>query len=146
MKEYLIIALIMFCMISCDHIQTENDDIEKMKAAYTFLFEKLEDANINLIATENDEHLNLIENIIKTNKLKFKIERFADIERGADLCYYSKSTRKMVAVIGTIKINEKKYYVSYYLGPEGGASKEIQIEKRKGKWIIVNDDERWNIK
>ncbi len=40
----------------------------------------------------------------------------------------------------------KKYYVSYYIGPEGGASKEIQIEKKNEGWAVVNDDGMWNVK
>ena len=44
------------------------------------------------------------------------------------------------------KRNEKNYYISYYMGPEGGASKEILIEKRNGKWMVVNDDGMWIVK
>ena len=62
------------------------------------------------------------------------------------MCYYSKSTKKLVAVIGVTKRSEDTYYVSYYLGPEGGASKEILIEKRNGDWAVVNDDGMWNVK
>ncbi len=119
---------------------------EKMKIAYTFLLKKVERDSINSIASRNDKYLGLIQNIIQTNKLSLKVENYYNLEQGPDLCHYTKSTKRMVAVIDVTEINENKYYVSYYLGPEGGASKEIQIEKKNGEWAIANDDGMWNVK
>jgi hypothetical protein len=119
---------------------------EKMAVAYTFLLEKLQGDNINLIASEDNENLSLIQNIIQTKRLGLEIENYNNMEKGPDLCHYSKSTKKLVAIIDVTRRSESSYYVSYYIGPEGGASKEIQIEKRNGKWTVVNDDGMWNVK
>ena len=148
------ISLVMLLLTSsCKNIESKNSgpnkttpETEKMEIAYVFLLKKLEQDNLNLIASENDENFNLIKDIIKANKLDLEAENYANIESGPDLCYYSKSTRKVVAIVRVTRRDENKYYVSYYIGPEGGASKEIQIEKRKGKWIVVNDDGMWIVK
>lgn len=153
-KNCTIIALIMLLFAgSCRNTERESSrsnkttsETEKMEIAYTFLLRKLKEDNLNLIASENDENLNLIKDIIKSNKLDLEVENYANIEKGPDLCYYSKPAKKQVAIIGVIRRDENRYYVSYYIGPEGGASKEIQIEKRNGKWFVVNDDGMWSIK
>lgn len=123
-----------------------NKETEKMEIAYTFLLKKLQKDSINLIASKDDENLSLIHNIIHTNRLNIGVENYNNLEQRQDLCYYSKSTKKAVAIIDITRRNKKKYYVSYYIGPEGGASKEILIEKKIGKWAIVNDDGMWNVK
>jgi len=137
---------------SCKDIESEksgpNETFEtgKMEIAYTFLLKKVEGDNLNLIVSKDDENLNLIQNIIHTNGMHLAVENYSNIERGPNLCYYSKSTKKLVAIIDTAKKNENNYYVSYYTGPEGGASKEILIEQREGEWIVLNDDGMWNVK
>ena len=88
----------------------------------------------------------MIQDIIHTNRFNIEVEDYNNIEQGLDLCYYSKSTKKLVAIIDVTKRNEKSYYISYYMGPEGGASKEIHLEKRNGKWVILNDDGLWSVK
>jgi len=119
---------------------------EKLKMAYTFLLRKVQADGLNFIASENDKNLGLIQNIIQENKSNLVVESYYNLEQRPDLCYYSKSTKETVAVIDVTKRDKNKYYVSYYVGPEGGASKEIQIEKRKGKWTILNDDGMWSVK
>lgn len=149
-----IIALITLLLAgSCKHIESENGDpnemsheTEKMGVAYTFLLKKLQEDNLNLIASQDDENLSLIRNVIRTNRLNLEVENYSSIERGPDLCHYSKSTQKLVAIIDVEKRNEQRFYVSYYIGPEGGASKEILIERRNGRWIVVNDDGMWSVK
>jgi hypothetical protein len=153
-KHCTIIALIMLLFAGgCKNNEPENSDLDKityetdkMTIAYAFLLKKLEEDNLNSIASKNNENLSLIQNIIRTNRLKFDVENYNNIEKGPDLCHYSKSTKKAVAIINITKRNEKKYYIGYYMGPEGGASKEILIEKRNGKWIVVNDDGMWIVK
>ena len=153
-KNYTIIAVTMLLFAgSCRNIESENSrsdkitaETEKMRTAYTFLLRKLQEDNLKLIASKNNESLGLIRRIIHTNRLSLELEDYNDIEKGPDLCHYSKSTKKRVAIIDIAKRNEKNYYISYYLGPEGGASKEIQIEKSSGKWTVVNDDGMWTVK
>ena len=116
------------------------------KPSFTFLLKKLQEDNCNLIASKDDNNLNLIQGILQSNKFNLEVEDYNNIERGPDLCYYSKSTKKVVTIIDVTKRDENNYYISYYIGPEGGASKEIQLEKRNGKWIILNDDGMWNVK
>lgn len=138
---------------SCKQVESENGDpnemsreTEKMAAAYTFLLEKLQQDNLSLIASQDDENLSLIRNIIRTNRLNLELENYGNTERGPDLCHYSKSTKKLVAIIDIEKRNEQRFYISYYLGPEGGASKEILIEKSNGQWAVANDDGMWSVK
>lgn len=153
-KNWTMIALIMLLLAgSCKNIESENSgpnemshETEKMAVAYTFLLKKLKEDNLNLIASKDDENLSLIRNVIQTNRLKLEVENYSNIEQGPDLCHYSKSTKKAVAIIDMEKRNEQRFYISYYLGPEGGASKEILIEKGNGKWIVVNDDGMWSVK
>jgi len=153
-KNGTIIALIMLLLAgSCKHIESENGDpnemsheTEKMAVAYAFLLKKAQEDNVDLIASQNDENLSLIRNIIRANRLNLEVENYSNIERGPDLCHYSKSTKKVVAIIDIEKRNEQRLYVSYYLGPEGGASKEILIEKSNGRWIVANDDGMWSVK
>ena len=153
-SKCIIIGLIMLLSVSsCKNEELEengpdkiNHEAEKMEIAYTFLLKKLQEDSINLIASKDDESLSLIQNIIHTNRLNLEVENYNNIEQRPDLCHYSKSTKKAVAIIDITKRNEKSYYTSYYIGPEGGASKEILIEKRNGKWAIVNDDGMWNVK
>ncbi|MHC4455808.1 MAG: hypothetical protein ACYS0I_01770 [Planctomycetota bacterium] len=154
LKNCTIIALIMLLFAgSCKNRESEKSgpnnithQAEKMEIAYTFLLKKLQDDNLNLIASQDDKNLMLIQNIIRTNRLNLKVENYNNTEKGPDLCYYSKSTKQTVAIIDVTKRNENNYYISYYLGPEGGASKEILIEKRNGKWKVVNDDGMWSVK
>lgn len=122
------------------------DETEKIAAAYTFVLEKMQADNIDSIASENDKNLPLIRDIIRTKGLKLAVENYSNIVKGTDLCYYSKSTRRLVAIIDVTSRSENRYYVSYYLGPEGGASREIVIEKRNGGWTVAGDDEMWNVK
>ncbi len=138
---------------SCENIESEISDpnkitheTEKIATAYTFLLKKLEEDNLDSIASKDDENLSLIQNIIRTKRLKFEVENYNNIEEGPDLCHYSKSTGKAVAIIDIARRNEKNYYISYYMGPEGGASKNILIEKKNGKWTVVNDDGMWIVK
>ena len=65
---------------------------------------------------------------------------------GPDLCHYSKSTRKAVTIIDVTQKSERSYYISYYMGPEGGAAKEILIEKRNGECTVIDDDGMWIVK
>jgi hypothetical protein len=129
-------------------IQEPEEAKEKVKEeiAYTFLLKKVQEDNQNLIAFKDDESSDLIQDIIQTNRFNLEVEDYNNIEQGPDLCYYSKSTKKLVTIIDVTKRDEKRYYISYYIGPEGGASKEIHLEKRNGKWVIVNDDGKWNVK
>ncbi len=123
-----------------------GEDVEKKEIAYTLLLKKVREDNCNLIASKDDNNLSLIQYIIQTNKFNLEVEDYNNIERGPDLCYYSKSTKKMAAIIDVTKRDEKSYYISYYIGPEGGASKEIHLEKRNGKWAVVNDNGKWSVK
>lgn len=119
---------------------------EKIKTVYTFLLKKVQADGLNLIASENDKNLGLIRNIIQSHKLNLEVESYNNLERSPDLCRYSKSTKQIVAIIDVAKRNENNYYVSYYLGPEGGASKDIQLEKKTREWIVANNDGMWNVK
>ncbi len=119
---------------------------EKREIAYTFLLKKVQGDNVNLIAAKDDKNLSLIQKIIHTNKLNLEVENYSDIKKGPDLCYYSKYTKETVAIIDVTERDEKSYYVSYYIGPEGGASKEILVENRNGQWMVVNDDGMWSVK
>ena len=153
-KNCTTIALIMLLYVGgCKQTEYETGgpgkttlENEKMAVAYTFLLKKLQEDNVNSIASEDDENLDQIRDIIRTKRLKLEVEDYNNIEKGLDLCFYSKSTKKLVAIIDVTKKIESSYYVSYYIGPEGGASKEILIEKRNGKWTVVNDDGMWNVK
>ena len=148
-KKYaLILIVILTSAIGCKNIDSRQitDENERLTVAYTFLLSKLKEDNLSLIASEHNVNLDMLKDIIETDKLNFEVENFANIERGPDLCYYSKSTKQQVALISVTKRNENRYYVSYYIGPEGGASKDIQIEKRSGKWIVINDDGFWSVK
>jgi hypothetical protein len=153
-KNCTIIALIMLHFVSsCRNIECEKSDpnkmtheAEKIAIAYTFLLKKLQEDNVSLVASKDNENLSLIRDIIRTKRLNIEVENYNNLEEGTDLCHYSKSTKKMVAIIDISKRNEKNYYISYYLGPEGGASKEILIEKRNGKGIVANDDGMWSVK
>ncbi|MHC4556354.1 MAG: hypothetical protein ACYTFW_09735 [Planctomycetota bacterium] len=153
-KNCITIILIMLLFVgSCKKTASENGgtnkttpENEKMAVAYTFLLEKLQEDNVTSIASENDDNLSLIKDVIQTKRLKLEVENYNNIEKGPDLCYYSKSTKKLVTIIDITKRSENSYYISYYIGPEGGASKEIIIEKRNGKWTVINDDGMWNVK
>ena len=153
-KNCTLIALITLLLAgSCKNIESENSDpnemsheTERMAAAYMFLLRKLQEDNLNSIASKDDQNLSLIRNIIQTNRLNLEVENYNNIEQGPDLCHYSKSTKKLVAIIDIENRDEGRYYVSYYVGPEGGASKEILVEKRNGKWAVVNHDGRWSVK
>ena len=126
--------------------EKKSDEAEKVEIAYTFLLKKVQEDNQNLIAFKDDESSGLIQDIIQTNRFNLEVEDYNNIEQGPDLCYYSKSTKKIITIIDVTRRDEQSYYISYYIGPEGGASKEIQLEKRNGKWTVVNDDGMWNIK
>jgi len=145
--------IVLFFSGSCRNIESEDsgrnkvtDEAEKMEIAYTFLLKKLPHDNLSLIATKDDERLTLIRNIIRANRLNLEVEDYNNIEEGPDSIHYSKSTGKAVAVVDVARRNETHYYVSYYVGPEGGASKEIIIEERNGNWMVVNDDGMWSVK
>ena len=151
---YIIIGLMVLVFVSsCEKKEPEingpekiSDEAEKVKIAYTFLLKKLQEDNQNLITFNDDESLSLVQDIIRTKRFKYEVEDYNNIERGPDFCYYSKSTKKMVTIIDLKKRYEKRYYISYYMGPEGGASKEIHLEKKNGKWAVVNDDGMWSVK
>ena len=153
-KKYTIIAFVtLFFAGGCKNIESRKTDpnemiheTEKTATAYTFLLKKLQEDNLNLIAAKNNENVSLIQDIVRTNKLNLEVENYSNIEKRQDLCYYSKSTKRTVAIIDVARRNERNYYVSYYVGPEGGASKEILIAKRNGKWVVVNDDGIWAVK
>lgn len=125
---------------------TVRNNGSKTEVAYTFLLKKVAQDNISLIASRDDKNLSLIQNIIRAGSLGLEVEAFNNIEQGPDLCHYSKTTNRLVAVIDVAKKGEKNYYVSYYLGPEGAASKKIIIEKINGKPIVANDDGMWSVK
>jgi hypothetical protein len=149
----IIVLLVLVLVSSCEDKEPEingpdkkSEDVEKEEVTYTFLFKKLQEDNCNFIASKDDKNLSLIKDIIQTNKFNLEVEDYNNIEQGPDLCYYSKSTKKTVAVIDITKRNENSYYISYYIGPEGGASKIIHLEKRNSKWAVVNDDGMWSVK
>ena len=144
----MLVALTVCIVAGCKNVQSERGGIagERRRAAYRFLFRRLGADNINLIASEGNEDLVLIEEVIEGDGLELTVERYANIERGPDLCYYSKVSQEMVAVVGVESKGENKYYVSYYVGPEGAASKEIEIERRGGRLVVVNDDGGWQVK
>lgn len=129
-----------------NNAQRAAREAEKMKIAYTFLLKKVQWDNVDLIASQNDRNLDLIQKIIHTSKFNLEVKSYSDVEKGPDLCYHSKSTKETVAIIDVMERDEKSYYASYYIGPEGGASKEIVIEKRDGEWTVVNDDGMWSVK
>jgi hypothetical protein len=151
---HIIIALLVLVFVcGCEDKKLETyetgkrrEDIEMEETAYTLLLKKVQEDNCNLIASKDDKNVSLMQSIIHTNKFNIDVEDYNNIEQWPDLCHYSKSTKKVVAIIDVTKRNEKNYYISYYIGPEGGASKEILLEKRNGKWIIVNDDGMWSVK
>jgi len=154
LRNCIVIAVTMLLLVgSCRNVESESNgpkdithDTEKMKTAYNFLLKKLQEDNLNLIASEDDEDLSLIQNIIRTNRFNLEVENYDNIEKAPDLVYYSKTTRKTVAIIDVSKRSENIYYVSYYIGPEGGASKEILMEKSDGNWTVANDDGMWIVK
>jgi len=146
-----LIVLVFVC--GCEKKESEtyrpekrSEDIEKEEVAYTLLLKKIQEDNCSLIASKDDKNPGLIQDIIQTNRFEIEVEDYNNIEQGPDLCYYSKSTKKMVSIIDVTTRDEKRYYISYYMGPEGGASKEIHLEKRNGRWTILNDDGMWNVK
>jgi hypothetical protein len=149
-----IIALLVLVFVcGCEKKETEiyrpektSNETKKEEITYTFLLKKVQKDNCNLIASKDDNDLSLIQDIIHTNKFNIEVEDYNNTEQGQDLCYYSKSTKKLVAIIDVTKRDERSYYISYYIGPEGGASKEIHLEKRNGRWIILNDDGMWSVK
>ena len=149
-----IIGLTMLVSVSgCENKEPEingpdiiSDEAEKKEVAYTFLLKKLQEDNCNLIVSKDDKSISLIQDITHTNSFNLEVEDYNNIEQGPDLCHYSKSTKKAVTIIDVTKRDEKSYYLSYYMGPEGGASKEILFEKKNGKWTVVNDDGMWNVK
>lgn len=146
-KDYVVIVTVMVCFAGgCKSEQLGSSEAGMMRAAYGFLFEKLEKDGVRLIASEADVAWEMIVEVIESEKMEVGVERYGNIERDSSLCYYSKATGEMVAVVMVGRMGENKYYVSYYLGPEGGASKEIEIEKRDGKWAVVTGDESWEVK
>jgi hypothetical protein len=144
---YILLIVSVYTMC-CQHMRSDNErmEIEKYRVAYTFLLNELNRKNYTLIASTNNDNIDTIKKIISENKLDFEIEDYSDLEKHTDLCYYSKSTKGLVVVISVLKRDENKYYVNYYIGPEGGASKEIEIVKRKDRWTVANDDGRWIVK
>jgi len=146
-KDYVVIVMVMVCFAGgCKSEQRGNGETERMRAAYTFLFEKLEKDGVRLIASEADADWEMIGEVIESEKMELAVERYGNIERDSSLCYYSQATGEIVAVVVVASRGGNRYYVSYYLGPEGGASKEIRIEEGGGKWEVVSDDERWVVK
>lgn len=153
-NTWIIIGLMVLVFVcGCEKKETEingpekrSEDVEMEEVAYTLLLKKVQEDNCNLIASKNDKNISPIKDIIHTNKFNLKVEDYNNIEQGSDLCFYSKSTKKVVTIIDLTKRDEKNYYISYYIGPEGGASKEIHLEKKNGKWAVVNDDGKWSIK
>ena len=149
MKKYVFIPLIIFVYTTCCKHARSNIELmklEKDKVAYTFLLNELQSQNYKLIASTNNENLDIIKKIISGNNLNLEVENYSDLEKHTDLCYYSKSTKRLVVVVSIVKRDGNRYYVGYYMGPEGGASKEIQIIERKGRWIVANDDKKWEVK
>ena len=124
----------------------DSNETARKVIAYSFLLAKMQEDGIDSIASENDEDVSMIKELVRTEGLKLAVENYSDIEKGRDLCYYSKSTKKMVAIIDVTSRSENRYYVSYYLGPEGGASREVLIEKSNGGWTVADDDRMWNVK
>ena len=149
MKKIGFILLIAFVYTTCCKQARSNIELmelEKCKVAYTFLLNELKNKDHTLIASEKNENLDTIINAISENRMNLEVEDYFNLEKHTDLCYYSKSTKRLVVVISVLKGDENKYYVSYYIGPEGGASKEIEIVKRKGRWTVTNDDGRCIVK
>jgi hypothetical protein len=147
-KCVIVMMLVVLGVAGCNAVREEQTRAGEsgLAAVYEFLFDKLAEDDIDLIASGNDENIRLIEEIIKENEWPLRVERYGNIERDSSMCYYSKRTKKLVAVVSVTKRGANTYYVSYYLGPEGGASKEIEIEERDGAWAVVNDDGRWAVK
>ncbi|UCC23176.1 MAG: hypothetical protein JSW23_03735 [Planctomycetota bacterium] len=146
-KDYAVIVTVLVCFAGgCKSEQRGSSEAGRMRAAYGFLFEKVEKDGGRLIASEGDVDWEMIVEVIESEKMELGVERYGNIARDSSLCYYSKATGEMVAVVRVARRGENTYYVSYYLGPEGGASKEIEIEKRDGKWAVVTGDERWEVK
>jgi hypothetical protein len=139
-------VLMVVVLAGCEGQKKANSETLKMKAVYRFLLERLQEDDVNLIASENDEDLRLIEEVVADNKMRLKVVRYDDIEMGAGLCYYTKTAKELVAVVSVTGRAEDRYYVSYYVGPEGGASKEIKMEKRDVRWVVAGDDGKWNVK
>ena len=149
MKKYiLIVFLILIYFFNCDRNNSNKLTIEnnKLTAVYYFLLSELQNQNYTVISSKNDENLDIIRDIISVFNLNFQIEEYSNLEKGTDLCYYSTSTKQMVSIISISERTQNSYYVSYYLGPEGGGSTVIKIIKREGKWVVVNENEKWEIK
>ncbi|UCG56627.1 MAG: hypothetical protein JSU70_17405 [Phycisphaerales bacterium] len=153
-KKLVITAFTVLLLVGgCQNTESGDADANKaapeaakVAAAYTFLLEKLQEDNLDSIASKDDDNLSLIRNIIRERALKIEVESHDNIEAGSDLCHYSKSTKKLVTIVDVTKRGESSYYVSYYVGPEGGASKEILLEERDRKWVVANDDGMWSVK
>jgi hypothetical protein len=139
-------VLVVVVLAGCQGQKKADSEALKTKAVYRFLLERLQEDDVNLIASENDEDLRLIEEVVADNKMGLRVVRYDDIEMGAGLCYYTKTAKELVAVVDVTGRGEDRYYVSYYVGPEGGASKEIKMEKRGARWVVGSGDGKWNVK
>ena len=81
-KKCLKIALITSLFASsCNKTKPENDaankannESEKMAADYTFLLAKLQEDNVTSIASEDDDNLGLIQDIVRTKEVKYEVE------------------------------------------------------------------------
>ena len=147
-KSIIIILMIGIFTMVCKKNDTivYSPEVEKLKAAYAYLLTELHNQNIHVIALQDDENPEIVREIITALGLNLEVERVVDLEKRSDLCYYSRITGRLITVIGVDKRDGDKYYVSYYIGPEGGGSKVIELIKRKGEWFVANDDGRWVVK
>ena len=116
--------MVIVCTINCKWINSGEllPETEKL-VVYTFLLNELQNRNYTVIASENNEDFNIVHNIINTNNFNFEVEQYSNLEKRSNLCYYSKFTKKIIAIVSITKRDEDKYYLNCYLGPEGEGSK-----------------------
>lgn len=147
-KLIVIVLMIGICSIYCKKDDTAVciPEVEKLKAAYAYLLKELHTQNVRVLASQDDESSEMVQGIITALGLNLEVERVADLEKRSDLCHYSRKTGRLIAIITVEKRDGNKYYISYYIGPEGGGSKVIEIVERKGEWRVANNDGRWVVK
>ncbi len=153
MKKTLLLLLVIVFISGCSSHETDQDDSpeEQLRVAYAFLLKKLSnDLHGNqekIVASRDNRDINIISDVIRDNKNDLSVETFENIDRSAtDLCYYTRSSKKFVALVGASKKLKNTYYISYYLGPEGGALKTVELGKKNNRWVVLNADDRWIVK
>ncbi|OHB64006.1 MAG: hypothetical protein A2168_03475 [Planctomycetes bacterium RBG_13_50_24] len=81
-KKCLTIALITTILAGgCNKTESENgatnktnNESEKMAAVYTFLLAKLQEDKVISIASEDDDNLGLIQDILRTKEVNYEVE------------------------------------------------------------------------